>query len=371
MVTAQPRKTYFKGFNALRFYAALSVIVQHLSYSPHDWYGVPLLPVTLERLFLNGADAVNLFFILSGFLITYLLLTEHDRTGGVSVRNFYVRRAFRIYPVYFVYLLVVVVLLRPRYSSQLLPLLIFFMGNVAYVHLFPFPPLEHLWSIGVEEQYYLLAPLLARYKNRIAGILVFIVLVWWAVLVLAAVLPQTPITAFVLMSRYDLIAIGALTAYAYYHHWRILRYIGHPAAMWVAGVLIGYAIVFVAPTMFAAPTMSVFYTTLLGLAFVVLIYQVAASPRLPGLLQNRLLEFLGNLSYSMYVYHPLFVLLYHRIFYERLPLAQYQLVGYPLIIGMTIAVSLVSYKLLESPFLRFKNRFTSSPRMAASLGAAD
>jgi peptidoglycan/LPS O-acetylase OafA/YrhL len=75
------RKKYFKGFNALRFYAALSVVVQHFSYSPHDWFGAALLPVTLEVLFLNGTDAVNLFFVLSGFLITYLLLLEQAQSG--------------------------------------------------------------------------------------------------------------------------------------------------------------------------------------------------------------------------------------------------------------------------------------------------
>ncbi len=245
MAAAQQRKTYFTGFNALRFYAALSVIVQHFSYSPHDWFNVPLLPVTLERFFLTGGDAVDLFFVLSGFLITYLLLVEHERTGKVSVRNFYVRRAFRIYPVYFAYLLVVLLLLRPPYRPEIPFLLTFFMGNVAFVRYFPFPPLEHLWSIGAEEQYYLLAPIMARYRKHILKLLTAIILIWWLALLIATLGPSSALGGFVLMSRFDLIALGALTAYGYYQQWAFLHYLKHPLVRLAAGLMILYGIVFV------------------------------------------------------------------------------------------------------------------------------
>lgn len=346
-----PERIYFKGFNALRFYAALSVIVQHVSYSPHDWYGTPLLPVVVERFFLNGTDAVNLFFVLSGFLITYLLLSEHDRTGRVNVRNFYIRRGFRIYPVYFAFIAVIYLVLRPPYDVGLLPLLVFFLGNVAFVRFFPFPPMEHLWSISVEEQYYLLAPVLARYKQNLARILIGIILVWWTVLLIVSALPASAVGLFVQMSRYDLIALGALIAYGHYHQWRFWSVLANPLTKLLAGVVIVCAV------FFAEPTMNVFYTTLVGLAFAVLIYNVAVSTSLPRILANRQLEFLGNLSYSMYVYHPLFVLLFFNIFYARLPLSVYPIVAYIVVIGVTILVSLLSYQFLEKPFLRLKDRF--------------
>jgi peptidoglycan/LPS O-acetylase OafA/YrhL len=347
------RKKYFKGFNALRFYAALSVVVQHFSYSPHDWFGAALLPVTLEALFLNGTDAVNLFFVLSGFLITYLLLLEQAQSGKVNVRNFYVRRAFRIFPVYFVFILVALILLRPPYNAEVLLFLTFFMGNVAFVSFFPFPPFEHLWSIAVEEQYYLLAPIMARFNKHILKLLIVIILAWWPVMVIASLLPQSALSTFVLKSRYDLIALGAVLAYGYYHQWATLSYILHPAVRILAGLVLIYGIVL------ATPSADFGYTTLMGLAFAVLVYNIAASPKTPRLLESPLLEFMGKLSYSMYVYHPLFVLLFFKLFYHRLSLDQYQLIGYPVIIAATIVVSLVSYRLLESPFLRLKDRFKS------------
>ncbi len=341
----------FRGFNALRFYAALSVIVQHVSYSPHDWFRVPLLPVTLERLFLNGSDAVNLFFILSGFLITYLLLAEGDRAGKVNIRNFYLRRAFRIYPVYFVYLVIVLVLLRPPYSPALILTLIFFLGNAAFPLFFPFPPLDHLWSIGVEEQFYLLAPIMARFRRSLVRILMTIVVVWWLVLIVVSTMPPSQLTAFVDMSRYDLIALGALLACAHYRQWPGLRWLRHWAVRAFAGAFIVFAVVFV------PPAQGIYYETVLGLAFVILIDTVASSPRLAERLGHPALEYLGNLSYSMYVYHPLFVLLFYTLFSHRLSLDQYQLIAYPTLILVTIAASAVSYRLLETPFLRLKDRF--------------
>ncbi|MEP7292502.1 MAG: acyltransferase [Chloroflexota bacterium] len=344
---------YFRGFNTLRLYAALSVVVQHVSYSPHDWFGVPLLPITLERFFLNGSDAVNLFFILSGFLITYLLLNERERTGKVSIRNFYVRRALRIYPVYFLYLFGVIALLHPQYRPELLFLLIFFMGNLAFVLFFPFPPFEHLWSIGVEEQYYLLAPVLVRYKAHAVKIVILIISVWWLFLILSALLPVSALTAFVQMSRYDLIALGALTAYAYYHQWKILRIFEHCTILALSLTFIVYEVVFV------APSAGVIHTTLLGFAFAVLIYYVASAHSLPRILDNRLTEYLGKLSYSIYVYHPLFVLLFHTLFYARLSLPIYQLIAYPTIIGLTFLTSWASYELIEKRFLSKKDLFRS------------
>ena len=358
---------YFRGFNALRFYAALSVVVQHVSYSPHDWFGVALLPVTLERLFLTGQDAVNLFFILSGFLITYLLLNEREKTGTVSIRNFYIRRAFRIYPVYFLYLFGVFLLLRPQYPPELVLLLTFFMGNAAFVLFFPFPPFEHLWSIGVEEQYYLLAPILVRVRAHAAKIAVGIIVVWWVLLILTMLIPPSTLTAFIQMSRYDLIALGALTAYASYHQWSILRLVERHEVLVTALVVIAYAIVF------GMPTTAVLYSTIVSIAFTVLIYHVTAGHGIARLLDKRLPEYLGRLSYSMYVYHPLFVLLFYTLFYQRLDLTTYQVIAYPTIIGVTLLASWLSYEKFERLFLNLKDRFRRdfSAKYDANSGESD
>lgn len=99
---------YFKGLNALRFFAASLVVLHHTAtigkkdglFDLCDW-----------GLFRNGANAVNFFFVLSGFLITYLLLKEHDQTGTISIKQFYLRRVRRIWPLYFLLIIIGTLLL--------------------------------------------------------------------------------------------------------------------------------------------------------------------------------------------------------------------------------------------------------------------
>ena len=95
---SQPGKVHFRGLDSLRFLAALCVILGHI---PMNQDSVGLPNPHWGAIFYRGAPAVYFFFTLSGFLITYLLLEERRRTGDVQVRGFYLRRACRIWPLYF------------------------------------------------------------------------------------------------------------------------------------------------------------------------------------------------------------------------------------------------------------------------------
>lgn len=119
----------------------------------------------------NGSSGVFIFFEISGFLITSLLLQEHARRGSVSLRGFYLRRAFRILPPLYFYIGLVVVLgLFGRLALDRLDLVsaLFFFHN--YIQHSPMWSLEHLWSISVEEQFYLVWPFLFVFSLRIPGI---------------------------------------------------------------------------------------------------------------------------------------------------------------------------------------------------------
>src|ERR1700744_3273746 len=94
-----PAISWFPGLNGLRFLAAALVVIMHI----HNNMGISDLPQlpSFPGLF-KGLYAVAFFFVLSGFLITWLLLREQDRTGTIVIKKFYLRRVFRIWPLYFI-----------------------------------------------------------------------------------------------------------------------------------------------------------------------------------------------------------------------------------------------------------------------------
>lgn len=353
-------KIHFKGLNALRLYAAVSVVIQHIMYSPHDWFGAPNLPETVGRVFISGTDAVHLFFVLSGFLITYLLLVERERTGTVSIRKFYIRRVLRIWPLYFTIILIVGLLLpfiipnykNPLSNSTLAILLVLFQGNIAFILYYPYPPLEHLWTIAIEEQFYLFIPHIGKRASSLAKVFISIIVFWWAMMAITEWwMPDNFITIIIHSIRYDTIAIGGLFACAYYYkHWT-LKWIYHP----VVGTL--SVLMLVVAALFIENTPDLLYTSFMCFVFGVLLLNVSTNEKFFLKLDHPWLEEYGNLSYSIYMYHPILLLIFYTFVYHRLDIVSYQIVVYPVIIISTFILSWFSYRYFETPLLKLKDRF--------------
>src|SRR5271169_6829716 len=184
-------KVHFEGLNSLRFFAALFVVLGHI---PLNQTSVGLPHPSSGAFFFRGAFAVRFFFTLSGFLITYLLLEEDRRTGDIQVRSFYLRRICRIWPLYFSvvffglffyhaalpwlgiayridYTLPTALLL----YSVLLPNLMNSLYTVGGI-------LNPSWSIGVEEQFYLVwAPAVKRARGRLPALCWIVLAVSFAI----------------------------------------------------------------------------------------------------------------------------------------------------------------------------------------------
>ena len=164
------KKIYFPNLNGLRFFAALSVMVYH-------FFGINVL---------NGHFGVILFFVLSGFLITYLLLEELKNTDTISIKKFYVRRILRIWPLYFFILLLSTVLIFfetgiDNSYSQALPYYLFFIPNLAFVMNIGIKYAVVLWSVGAEEQFYLVWPWIIRKIKVKKLILIFLIMIlFWS-----------------------------------------------------------------------------------------------------------------------------------------------------------------------------------------------
>lgn len=361
-------KNYYPALDGLRAVAALLVFFYHYASLPFGWAGV------------------DIFFVLSGFLITGILYDSRHATH--RFRNFYVRRTLRIFPLYYG-VFVILLALAPVFHWQWLKgwyLWLIYLGNynrflylnafgsakvmesfngqLSHLHITLF--IGHFWSLCVEEQFYLLWPLVVfsirdrRCLIRLcaAVILVLPVLRWIAMMMLPPALLQAEFLYRVTFFRVDALLLGGLLALLLRGpeaDW-LVRHASTLLAVFLS--LLGAAIVL---SVWRPGLMPFRWTDTLGYtlfdlaAAVVLLAALQPSSLIYRILQLRPLRNLGQISYGFYVFHLIPFGPYTRIARQfRLPW-----ISVPLVLALTVVLTSLSYRYFESPFLRLKDRFTS------------
>jgi len=297
-----------------------------------------------------GQSAVSFFFVLSGFLITFLLLAERRKCGHIDVRSFYARRALRIWPLYYLVTLWAFAFL-PRLvdvgqpSGGALALFLLMLPNVALVLYPPVAGAAQGWSIGVEEQFYLAWPLVVeRFARNPLPVFALIVALKALALYLFAERPRA--AALLFYCRFEDMAMGGMAGYAYFAG-RVPRFLmGRPAKSTV--VLAALALV-------PARELFLLHPLAEGAVYAALVLQVACSPDFWRRAEGRRLNYLGNVSYGVYMLHPTPLTLAAPAL-SALALPAYVLSLYAVTFGGTLALAAFSYRYFESPFLRLKNR---------------
>jgi peptidoglycan/LPS O-acetylase OafA/YrhL len=219
---AKNKTIYLPGLNGLRAIAALGVVISHTIIGLKEF---GLNPYIFGRDVHNNprgldlaAFGVSIFFSLSGFLITYLLQTEKD-IQKINVRKFYIRRILRIWPLYYLYIifcLFFVIYYELAFDKNSLLFYLFFSANVPFVLHTTFPFLAHYWSLGVEEQFYLIWPWINRQvKNMIHIVALLIVLFIGTKLLLHFLYPGSIYEELIHVTRFHCMMIGALGALWY------------------------------------------------------------------------------------------------------------------------------------------------------------
>lgn len=379
-------KIHFKGLNTLRFFAAYFVVLHH-GETIRAKYGLPNFEDF--SFFKNGSLAVSFFFVLSGFLITYLLLSEIKKTDNISLPKFYMRRVLRIFPLYyllvFIGLIAIPIFLNLIHFPNTQPydtatggvLFLFFLSFVVNA-LFGSHLLEPLWSIGVEEYFYLIwAPLFKFFKDHILKVIVGVILVKSFIVLFFAlqknISPSLTIIGDILLSlKFELMSIGGLGAYAVFHHrssvenvlvfrpvFQILFLIILTIRLFASGYLTQNT------TFIGEIYRFVFLTPLLGIyteggLFLWLILNVSVNPKPLFKLNNPILEKLGEISYGIYMYQMLIifgVVLVFKKFMMALPPSVSFVFFYAVVTFGVVGVAWFSKKYFEDWFLKFKKKF--------------
>ena len=361
--TSPPPAVRWKGLDGLRAFAVLLVLACHFGFHAQ-----------------GGIVGVDVFFVISGFLITSLLLKERDKTGGISYRDFWVRRAYRLFPALGCAIVFAVILSRgalPAERHQTLigvPPVLLYVGNWWVV----FGPAHSLgllspdWSLAVEEQFYVIWPLvaalwLARTANRkraalIIGMLAILDVGWLATTSL--VLHYNNVYV-----RTDTHAMGLLAGSA------LAMLLTRPKAVTLApglakalqaiAVVAVLAIVGVTLVMHQTAASEAMAITAGTLAAVVLLVGLVLVPTgwVTNLFELRVAKWIGVRSYGIYLFnYPISVLLLAHLHTHNATRLALSLVG----IMASIAIAAASYKWVERPFLERKARY-SAARGTASL----
>ncbi len=376
-------KTHFSGLNTLRFFAAYFVLLHH-GETIRAKYGLP----NYEHFsfFRNGSLAVSFFFVLSGFLITYLLLSELAKKQDINLSKFYMRRVLRIFPLY--YLLVIIGLIaipiflhlihfpntQPYDTATGGVLFLFFLSFVVNA-VFGSHLLEPLWSIGVEEYFYLIwAPLFKFFKTHILKVIGGVILVKSMIILFFSTQNINNewfrvIGDILLSLKFELMAIGGLGAYAVFKHksrvenafvFTLIFQILFLTILFIRLFLNGYCIenqFLIYKFLFLTPLVGSFTE---GGLFLWLILNVSVNPKALFKLNNAFLEKLGEISYGIYMYQMLVifgvVLVFKKLMMQLSPTLSTLFFYATVTIGV-MGISWFSKKYFEDWFLKYKSRF--------------
>ena len=342
---------HLPGLNGLRAIAALSVMWSHTFQSTFGDWGIAGFPLPVV------ADGVTLFFVISGFLITYLLLNEQQRSHTVSIPKFYMRRILRIWPIYYLYMLIALLVTGTWHDSNLW-YYCFFTANIPFILAAGIWPIVHYWSIGVEEQFYLFWPWMVKLTRGRTGRLLALaitVCLGWLACKWGLYLWKGTCTAyrFFAATRFDCMMLGAIGAVLYHRRNPILRRI---AANRPLGLLCLLALAFSQPWANFVP--APVRPQMLALLSLICIVNQLERPIIN--LENHPCDFVGKISYGIYIVHPLLIYLlsnFYRNIAPPMPEALAIALIYSLVTATTLLVAWLSYRFYETPFLRLKNRF--------------
>jgi peptidoglycan/LPS O-acetylase OafA/YrhL len=367
------KRVYFRNLNGLRFFAAVAVIFHHVE-QYKLWAKLPNLwgNTFIDSL---GHKAVSFFFVLSGFLITYLLLEEDKKTKDIDIRNFYVRRILRIWPLYYLIVLTCIIFL--PYFFQTLEmggdhfarnfwlvsiLLLLVLPNVVRTFVPNVVGGNQLWSIGVEEQFYLVWPFFVKKFIRVffqflVALIAFKIAVTIALELVTAnvehfALPK--ILRFWVLLQIEQMAIGAIGAWLLFtNKERILAAIYNTYIFYFSNAAIA--------ALFVLPIHHWWINYAEAVVFAIVIMNLSTNPKIKFSLETPVLNTLGNISYGIYMYHTLCITIC-MFTLQHFGLHQgnyvwFNILLYATSILSTIIVSYWSYEWFEKRFLALKEKF--------------
>ena len=357
------KRRYFHTFDALRFFAFFLVFLTHAP--------VKSIPF-LNHFSRSGGIGVQFFFVLSGFLISYIILYEKQQTGHLNLKKFFVRRILRIWPLF--YAMIAFAFVTPYilhflglsysnegYAPNWLASCLFLENYMMLIHdTFPnVSPLVVMWSLCIEEHFYLLWGVLF-YFISIKRVPLFILTSMLVANISRLYYFSSDIDFADLFSNLDFFAFGAIPAYCIITKSSIFERLNHfhVIAKYLFAALT-IVLVFSSPY-FNFPYHTLVEPVIFGSLFMGLVFFTLPDKNRLYINDQNLLSKAGIYTYGLYLYHTIVINLLKQltnVFQIDMSQSIHALLVSVLALILTLGISIISYHLFEYPFLKMKKYF--------------
>lgn len=374
MEEKQHSTVYIPEFDIIRFFAAFMIVIYHSYIAWKGWFGIPGVLSTgdyksfsgiglhIDQFLRNLPIGVDIFFFISGYLLTYLLLIEKDKYGKVNIPKFYIRRGLRIWPLYF-------------FLVALAPFLVNWLGEkqpvywptIALINNFHTIstqewtyPFAHFWSICIEEHFYIFWPVIVAFipTRKLPFTITLLLAFSWCYKIYTYIFLSSNWYELYLhtFSRMDVILLGGLLAVFYLKkpfvfklHWLSITLISV-----ILVILLSFDDMSNYENMLNGVTRRFIYLLLMGLVMMDTLFN---PDRKKVLGKFKPILYLGKVSYGIYMYGNILVL----VVIKKI-LLQYNIVNiyfyFLIIFVLSLLIPVISYELLEKPFLKLKQKFS-------------
>ncbi|MEO6668321.1 MAG: acyltransferase [Ferruginibacter sp.] len=347
---------YYSKVDGLRFIAIFFVLVEHFA-------------IFIGRHFYAGYYGVDLFFVISGFLITSILVRPNEKSFATNYKNFIGRRTLRIFPIYYLTILILWIADLPVVKENLIYLISYTFNYAAVRYNLATDPVTHFWSLCVEEQFYLFWPFIAlSLKNK----------PWYLMLIIIAMI----------VIGYSQTVFNIFPSISGYNYWGLLTRMASLGAGALGAVLLNENLLpqkifksrafeyFMLTVLFLTLVLQYsFMAPVLGVCSLYLVlkaanYEFYFKP-LERFLENKKVIYIGTLAYGIYIFHLpiryyftlyIFNPLWNSIDFDTLGLFKILktnswIIKFPVLSFLSFLMAAASYKFIEGPVLKLKNKF--------------
>lgn len=350
---------YLNYLDGIRGIAALMVMIFH--FVPNN------IPITnsslifkIQKIAIFGQTGVDLFFVLSGFLITRILISE--KGGKYFFRNFYIRRTLRIFPLYYLFLIILFFIV-PLFNSTTTKLsetwwFWIYLQNIPLTFNLPLDGPNHFWSLAVEEHFYLLWPLIVFFLNKKQLLKISLIIIIFSIIVRFIFIQNDIGVFYFTFCRLDALAFGTLLA-CYesenlFDNLKIFLKYSFPIC------LLFLIILWVFFSGLGDDWLQTFKFTFIGYIYfcviaMLLIYDNQLLLKIKMVIESSFFKLLGKISYGLYVYHPFCFLIVNRYIFQK---NKSFFVSMVLSFFLTFVISWLSYTFFESKLISLKDKFT-------------